>query len=249
MTDRIEKEKKFHNDRFAEDTRKHLDKYYSITFNTSKLYKDILYSNVSGKVILEYGCGEGSESFGLAQKGAYVYGIDISDVAIEKAQKIASAQNLNDKIKFYVMNAEELSFPENYFDIICGSAILHHLDLNKALSALVKSLKIDGRAIFLEPLGHNIFINIYRKITGSLRTEDEHPLKKKDLDLFNKYFNKIDIQYFHLTTLMSIPFRKLGIFKLMLSLFERLDKFLFRYPFFKWNAWIVVIELTRPIKK
>jgi ubiquinone/menaquinone biosynthesis C-methylase UbiE len=248
MSDRIEKEKEFHNTRFAEDTRKHLSKYYSIISNASKLYEELISANVSGKKILEYGCGEGSLSFDLAQKGAEVYGIDISDVAIEKAQEISVAQKLDDSIKFYVMNAEELSFEGNFFDTICGSAILHHLDLDKALSALKKVIKKDGKAIFFEPLGHNIFINLYRTLTGNLRTEDEHPLKIKDLKLFEKYFTNIDIHYFHLTTLMAVPFRRFGFFAQLLSFFNKVDNFLFRFSFFKKNAWIVVIKLTQPLK-
>ena len=49
MTDRIEKEKKFHNERFAEDSRKHLDKYYTISNNVRELFFDKLKKDVEAK--------------------------------------------------------------------------------------------------------------------------------------------------------------------------------------------------------
>jgi len=56
------------------------------------------------------------------------------------------------------MNAEELKFADDYFDIVCGGAILHHLDLNKALSEIARVLKPDGKAIFVEPLGQILLL-------------------------------------------------------------------------------------------
>jgi ubiquinone/menaquinone biosynthesis C-methylase UbiE len=248
MTNRIEKEKKFHNERFAEDSRKHLDKYYSITTNARDLFIKSLKNNVTDLKILEYGCGEGSYSFELAKLKAKVFGIDISDVAIENAKKLAIETKLNDNLDFRVMNAEELDFPDKYFDKICGNSILHHLELNKALLELNRVLKIEGSAIFIEPLGHNPFINLYRSLTKDLRTEDEHPLKIGDLDLFKDYFEQVTIHYFNLTTLLAIPFRKFSFFKNILSMFNKLDSILFKFSFMQKNAWIILVELSGPKK-
>lgn len=248
MKNKIDREKEFHNHRFAEDTRKHLDKYYSIVTDTREYYNLLLEQNIDGKKVLEYGCGEGSYSFRLANLGAKVFGIDISDVAILRAKEHSTKLNLDKLLDFKVMNAEELSFPDHYFDRICGTAILHHLELKKSLTELTRVLKTDGNALFFEPLGHNLVINIYRRMTKHLRTEDEHPLTLNDLNLFNSYFNKVNIHYFHLTTLVMVPFRNYRIFNYLLKIFNKIDAYLFRFTFFRKNAWVIILELSEPKK-
>lgn len=248
MTDKIQREKLFHNHRFAEDTRKPLDKYYSITRNTIQLFFELISKNLKGKKVLEYGCGTGSFSFDLAEAGAIVYGIDISEVGIESAKVGAKSKKYSDNIKFTVMNAEELEFENDFFDKVCGSAILHHLEIKKALTELCRVLKKDGNAVFLEPLGHNPFINLYRKLTPKLRSEDEHPLKTDELNLFKNYFSNVHITYFHLTTLLAVPFRDTKLFKFIFSVLSRIDSFLFKFNFFQKNAWMIVLELSSPIK-
>lgn len=248
MTERIEREKEFHNHRFAENTRKPLDKYYSISNNTRKLFLDIMNTDLMGKKVLEYGCGTGSFSFDLAKGGAKVYGIDISEVAINTAKREAKFTDYSEQIEFTVMNAEELQFENDFFDRVCGNSILHHLDLKKALNELKRVLKKDGNAVFVEPLGHNPFINLYRKLTPKLRSEDEHPLKVKDLELFKDYFSDIKITYFHLTTLLAVPFRNTKLFNTVLALLSKIDSVLFMFEIFRRNAWMIVVELSNPKK-
>lgn len=43
--------------------------------------------------------------------------------------------------------------------------------------------------MFFEPLGHNLLINLYRRLTPELRTEDEHPLVACDLERLVNYFH------------------------------------------------------------
>lgn len=248
MNDRIHREKAFHNHRFAENTRKPLDKYYSISINTRKLFLDLMDSGLNDKTVLEYGCGEGSFSFDLAKKAAMVHGIDISEVAIQTANKKAIDERLQNKIDFKVMNAEDLEFQNDYFDRICGNSILHHLDLKKSLFELVRVLKKDGNAVFIEPLGHNPMINLYRALTPKLRSEDEHPLKFNDLKFFEDFFSNVNITYFHLTTLLAVPFRNSKMFNNIFGLLNNFDSLLFRYKFFKKNAWMIVLELSSPKK-
>lgn len=248
MTDRIAREKEFHNHRFAENTRKPLDKYYSISANTRKLFLDLMNTELKGKKVLEYGCGTGSFSFDLAEKGAFVYGIDISEVAIEEAAKIAVTKNFKNNLNFNVMNAEDLKFEDDFFDRICGNSILHHLELKTSLKELVRVIKKEGNAIFIEPLGHNPFINLYRKLTPKLRSEDEHPLKSEDLVLFAEYFSKVNISYFHLTTLLAVPFRNTILFDKIFSILNKIDSALFGFEIFRKNAWMIVIELSEPKK-
>lgn len=247
MADRIQKEKDFHNNRFEHETRATLDKYYSVSFLIDSYYQDVLYKNCYDKRALEYGCGLSSHSFKLTEIAKEVHAIDISEIAIEKAKNEAEAKGLNN-IFFEVMNAESLDFGNNYFDVVCGTSILHHLELKSAYAELARILKPEGKAYFIEPLGHNFMINLFRKLTSKLRTEDEHPLLIKDLKLLNKYFQTVDIKYYYFISLLAVPFRKSKYFDSLLSFLNSVDQFLFKSVILRTQAWQVVIEVCNPRK-
>jgi ubiquinone/menaquinone biosynthesis C-methylase UbiE len=249
---RLEREKTWHDKRFSnphirdEET----SKFYSICNSIDIEYQNFIFTHSSGRNILEYGCGTGSQAFDIVESGASsVTGIDISDTAINKANLIIQEKGLQHRpIVFKVMNAEELEFPNNSIDIICGSGILHHLDLNKSMKSITRTLKPSGSAVFVEPLGHNMLINIYRKLTPHIRTEDEHPLLRSDIKLIEQYFNKVEIRFFYLFSLIAVPFFSTPIFYPLLKFLESLDNLVFKIPFFKWQAWQVLIELSDPIQ-
>ena len=241
---KIEREKEFHNKAFGDDTRQVTDKYYLIAQSSRKYFTDLTKKCGHGMQVLEYGCGPGSSAFMLAQLGAIVKGIDISEVAIERARKLEDVKKLG--VTFEVMNAVELSFDDNTFDMICGSGILHHLQLDKAYSELARTLKPGGIAVFLEPLGHNILINMYRNRTPELRTDDEHPLLVGDIRLAYKYFDIVETRYFHLSSLGAVLLRNSPIFAPMLNFLESADRLLFSLiPLLKRYAWAVVIVLGK----
>jgi SAM-dependent methyltransferase len=170
----------------------------------------------------------------------------LSDVAIDQAARRAAAEGLPDAT-FRVMNAEDLAFPDGNFDVICGSAILHHLDLRKAFAELARTLKADGKAVFVEPLGYNPLINLYRTLTPRMRTEDEHPLRAGDVALARRFFGRVETRFFTLQTLLAVPFRKTPLFGPMRKSLEAMDQALFRLvPPAGWLAWQFVLTLSMP---
>jgi SAM-dependent methyltransferase len=198
--------------------------------------------------VLEYGCGPGSSAFLLAGHSANVVGIDISDVAIVQAEREARREDLRN-VTFEVMNAEELRFPDDSFDMICGSAILHHPDLRKAFAELARTLKPGGSTLFVEPLGHNPAINLYRALTPTLRTLDEHPLLMKDFKLAGEYFDGVEVRFFQFLTFAAIPFRRFPFFRRLRLALDQYDQGLFgRFSYVKRHAWQVVMELSKPRK-
>lgn len=248
---RLEREQKFHDRRFADDSEREqkVGKFYQITKSIQQKKEEILLNNSKGAKVIEYGCGTGSYAFTLAKQGAeLVTGIDISPLAIKIAEKEAKAKVITEKLSFKVMNAENLEFIPNSYDLICGSGILHHLDLNRAINSIIKVLKPDGKAVFLEPLGHNILINLYRRLTPSIRSEDEHPLLERDLVFLGQHFRQVNIQYFYLTSLAASFLAGKPGFNTVLKSLELLDSILLKLPFVKKQAWLVLIELSEPIK-
>ncbi|HWR26730.1 MAG TPA: class I SAM-dependent methyltransferase [candidate division Zixibacteria bacterium] len=249
MNKRIQNEAAFHDKKILNSIRIPTTKFYSITQKSKLHYEHAITSISAGKRVLEYGCGTGSLAFQLAEIGAQVIGIDISQEAITIAKKTAERRGLSSNISFYLMNAEKLDFDDNYFDIICGSAILHHLDLDKSLMEIRRVLKGTGIAFFLEPLGHNPLINLYRKCTPELRSTNERPLMMSNIAALKNHFLTVKTRFFHLTTLLAIPFRNTIIFGLLLNLLSSIDNYLFKLPWFRKHAWQAYLELSDPRKQ
>lgn|SRR5262245_16519644 len=253
LDDRKRRELDYHNSRFAADPRgtviesSSADKFYAVASRSRDAYTRALLADCKGRRVLEYGCGMGSLGLVLAKHGADVTGIDLSDVAVSAAQRRAAAEGLD--VDFRVMDAERLQFPAHSFDVICGSAILHHLDLRRSYVELARTLHPNGVAVFLEPLGHNPLINLYRRLTPGLRTPDEHPLTMKDFRLAREFFGKVELRCFHLLSLLAVPLRRTRLFPRLLSFLTAVDSKLFEaLPTFKRFAWTAVVTLANPKK-
>jgi len=87
------------------------------------------------------------------------------------------------------MDAHTLEFEDNTFDAIYGAGILHHLDLETALSEISRVLKPDGVMTFFEPLDINPVGKLVRFFTPYARTEDELPFTFKEIKIVQKHFN------------------------------------------------------------
>ncbi len=245
---RIANEKQFFDRTFETGGRKPVQKFYQVVRSSRTYYENYLLSHSQDKDVMEYGCGKGTYVFLLAKNDARVTGIDISEVAINMAKAQAQEQGI-EEIKFLEQDAEAMNFVDNSFDLIFGTSILHHLNLERALREISRVLKPYGRAVFIEPLGHNPLINLYRKLTPRFRTADEHPLTMKDLKFIKTFFNQHHYRFFHLFSIIAVPFRNTSIFSFLLKLMDSLDNLLFKFiPCLRPIAWQVVIILEQPKK-
>jgi ubiquinone/menaquinone biosynthesis C-methylase UbiE len=95
---------------------------------------------IAGKKVLEIGCGTGEFTKRIAQTGADITAIDISPDLLEIARKTIP----NVTVGFRVQNVEKLDFEDGSFDVVIGSSILHHLNLNPALKEVYRVLKRGG---------------------------------------------------------------------------------------------------------
>lgn len=242
---RLRREKQFHDQRFGGDDseRGAAKKYYTANQAAEKKYEDLVVSLCENKRLLEYGCGAGSESVRWLQNGAVLSGVDISEEGILKARQLA--QDSGYEASYYVMNAENMTFEDECFDVVVGTGILHHLELKDCYRELSRVLDENGHAIFIEPLGHNPLINLYRALTPAMRTDDEHPLLVKDLDQMREYFSNVDIHYFSLFSLCAVPFRRFPFHTSLLKILEKVDSVLFKIPGIGRFAWIVVIDARK----
>lgn len=243
--DRIAREQKFHDQRFADDPRVKLSRIYQSCKSSTRAYEKVIQHHEGTERALEYGCGTGGPSFRLAKSGTIVDAIDISAVAIRIMEERADVEGVSDKMNCQVMNAEELDFPDDTFDLIYGTGILHHLDLDKSLTEISRVLKPGGVAVFREPLDHHPAVRLFRALTPTIRSVDEHPLTRKDLKDFESYFRVVQISYHHLISPVSALFFNTPLFRPVMHVTEAIDRFFFRIPFLRGWAWQVVLRFVK----
>ena len=243
------RERQFHNAEYLDPARDPVQKYHSITESIHRRYEQILTTSARDRRVLDFGCGRGQDALTVAKHGAKVVAFDISDVAIQLAKEEARKRGLEGGIIFFVGDCEYLALRNDSVELVYGNAILHHADIPKALQEIARVLKTDGTALFLEPLGHNPAINLFRKLTPQFRSPDEHPLRSEDLDQLKEYFYEVRCNFYYLFSLMAVPFRNRALFSPILALLERWDEKVFNWiPSLRLLAWLVLIECRKPKK-
>lgn len=102
-------------------------------------------SELAGKVVIDFGCGNGHQSIAFALAGAqHVVGIEIDESLLESAKQRASAQSLADKITF----AREIPNGLRSELIITQNSFEHLLDAGNILAKMRAALSPKGK-IFL----------------------------------------------------------------------------------------------------
>lgn len=243
------REREFHDRRFGakDGSRPVLETAYRLMLPANLRYHRAMEEFRSLGRVLDYGCGNGDNALVFARRGIDITGIDISRSGVEHAR--AEAVRVGLDTEFRVMDAEDLDFPDNTFAAVSGKGILHHLNLDRALSEIGRVLVPDGRAVFIEPLGHNPCINWYRRRTPEARTPDEKPLRAKDLDRVRNFFHHVTYTYFNLTTLCALPFDDGDTFDRVFSVCDRLDGWLFgALPWLGRYSWVVFMDMRHPVK-
>lgn len=241
--ERLARERAFHNEkRFGEeDTRKHLDRWYVAVEHAVQAQREQVRRLAAGGTVLEYGCADGEvalDLYAVHETAREIHGIDISDVAVDKAAARAARIGARNAA-FHAGNAEALPFEDGKFDLVYGKGIIHHLDLERSFAELKRVLKPGGTISFCEPLGHNPLLNWYRNRTPELRTPDEHPLLAKDFELCRRHFRDVRTRFFGLATLAAVPLG--GRF---LRELRALDRALLALPLLQRQAWFVLLSAT-----
>jgi len=226
--------------------------FYSIAASSDDYARKWVIKNSLGKVFLDYACGRGNSAIAAAKSGALLsIGIDISDVSIENAQKIANAENLGDICLFMQADCEDTKLPSDSIDTIICQGMLHHLDLYRAFPELLRILKPGGKILCVEALSANPIIQYYRDRTPQMRTEWEtkHILGMKDIKHAKTFFNVRDIKFWYLFSLGAVPFRNTILFKPIYAILNFIDSIVLRIPYIQLMAWQFTFILEKPIAK
>lgn len=222
--------------------------------------------DLKGKRVLDIGCGLGEASVAFALLGAEVTTTDLSPGMVAAAKKLAQHHNV--QLTGLVGAAEQLDLPPNSFDVIYTANTLHHLaDMPAFLASAARLLAPHGHFCSWDPVKYNPVINVYRRLAHAVRTEDERPLGKKDVEMIRQHFGQVTTRHFWLLGLSL--FIKYFLIDRISPNQERywkriykeqpatlwwwrplaaMDNILLRLPIIRWLSWNIVIIATKTTK-
>jgi ubiquinone/menaquinone biosynthesis C-methylase UbiE len=100
----------------------------------------------AGKAVLDLGCGHGAMSLEAARDGGHVLGIDLNEelVAFADRNLHRSAPDLADRVRFEVVNLDDLD-QDGHFDIVISKDTFEHVeDMRTMTATLYRVLKPGG---------------------------------------------------------------------------------------------------------
>lgn len=103
------------------------------------LFGPSLWEAVRGKVVIDFGCGEGAQCIELARHGAHkVIGLDIRPSVLDRARDLAEAEGVADRCKFGTATDEKADV------ILSVDAFEHFEDPAGILSVMDGLIRRDG---------------------------------------------------------------------------------------------------------
>jgi 2-polyprenyl-3-methyl-5-hydroxy-6-metoxy-1,4-benzoquinol methylase len=124
-----------------------------------------------GQKVLELGCGTGYFTRALAGTGASISASDVSPDLLKAATRECTSEN----VTFELQNAYALTYPNEFFDSVVGSSVLHHLELQAALEEIHRVLKSGGAICFTEPNMLNPQIAVQKNVPAVKRRLGDSP--------------------------------------------------------------------------
>ena len=100
-----------------------------------------------GQKVLDIGTGTGVLPRNMYKYGADWVGTDIAQNQIEQAKSLASEAGMN--IEFFVSKAEDVSFPDETFDVITACQCIWYLNHDVTALRFAKMLKPGGHFLIL----------------------------------------------------------------------------------------------------
>ena len=183
------------------------------------IYQDGFAGRLSGKRVLEIGCGNGLNALVMAALGADVVANDISSESERIIREAATALRLRNILPVSG-DFSSLPFASQQFDIVVGKAFLHHLTHaieDNYVRKIAGILNQDGEARFFEPATNSLVLDRIRWLVpvpgrpsvwqrqafADWSAADPHPPR----DNSSRHFEGVGRQYFddvHIVCIGSI---------------------------------------------
>ena len=169
---------------------------------------------VEEKNILEVACGTGRFTVMLADAGADIIGLDISEAMLSQGRQKAHAAGVADTIEFMVGDAARLPFPDDHFDAVFAMRFFHLAD--RPVTFLRELKRVSKGPVFFDTFNLESSRVIYNWLLpmGSRlysRRDVESLLADAGLELVGEQHDFVFPYGFYreLPTAIAEPFRKL----------------------------------------
>lgn len=178
--------------------------------------------SLKNKKVLEIGCGLGSHSQMLAERGSKLTAIDLSDKSIYATNRRLELKGLEADV--FQADCENLPFADNSFDYIWSWGVIHHTpDTEKAAKEIMRVLKPRGQLDIMVYNNNSFykFINVYFRY-GIMKLKFFQGYNKQDLkNMFtdgkeiggaplSKYYSKSEVEklFYELNLIRSTAYEQ-----------------------------------------
>jgi SAM-dependent methyltransferase len=106
----------------------------------------------AGDRVLDVCCGTGAQVIEYSRRGIIATGVDIDPSMLKIASRNSIKHNLVN-VSFYLADATELPFADNFFDYVSVSLALHDkskLARYKVVSEMMRVVRPDGALVFID---------------------------------------------------------------------------------------------------
>jgi SAM-dependent methyltransferase len=210
-----------------------------------------LLGDLHGRDVLDCGCGRGHVSVMLAKRGARVTAFDTAEGELETAKSLAHANSV--RVTFLREPFEDLSLPDESFDLLFGTFVLHHVDLSRACQQIRRVLKPGGRAVFIENSALNPLLMAARTHIcgqfGVARYGDDHeyPLTRTNIATLKEHFP--GACQIHFPSLLLFRLLDFYLFKrrstVITNLLKGLDEGLGCVPIARRYGYLQIVQLDK----
>lgn len=204
-----------------------------------------LMGDLTGKRVLDLGCGKGENLLPLAANGADVIGVDLSPELLRFAERRVEKSGLAAAVA--VGSAYATGLRSGSVDAIFCAALVHHLEIPRVRAEMLRILKRGGYVVLTEPIR---FSGLYNRLRSLLPAQGnisdyEHPLTVSEWIQMSLGFQNEGLRYFRLP---FVPFlqRVLRQQNPSLKAWQRSAWLLDRLPGLRKFATIAVVRLRKP---
>ena len=204
-----------------------------------------------GKKVLELGAGMGVNVFLMAQKGASVVALDLSEERLKWLSRLAHDLNIEQRILPVCGEAEQLPCAPGSVDLIYTKSVLIHTDLEQAIMEIHRVLSGNGVGIFIEPTVYNPLVNLYRRFFApkEWKTITTY-FDDRRIAMLRHHFDMSSVKRFYFISFLAFFFqfgiKSLALFRISLALLGFLDTILFSvFPFLKRLCWFAVFTVRK----
>jgi ubiquinone biosynthesis O-methyltransferase len=196
-----------------------------------------LANGLSGKRVLDVGCGYGFRTLGLASKGAEaLVGIDLDRNRVSAAIEYARHIEIN-SITFQVMNAQRMEFEENAFDVVVADEMIHHVEnLPAVIREMYRVTKQNGITVISDHNKWSIPSQVLRSIY--FRKDKQRVFSARQVQGFLEKVGYRNVTYKYI--LFTLPFHKIP--RPIFSLNRMIESMIEKTPLLRLQCGVYVIR-------